>query len=111
MFRAILLQSSVVLAVVAILGGILGFRGAVSGFIGGMAYLLPNLLFAIRLRMLAASGRGSAAAFLVGEMLKLVGTLAILALAQRWYDVHWLAMLIGLFAALKANLFAFLLKT
>ena len=48
--------------------------------------------------------------FGIGELAKVLGTIAVLAVAQRYYDVHWLTMLVGLFAALKANLFAFLLK-
>jgi ATP synthase protein I len=111
MLKVVLLQLGVLTVVVAILGGILGVRGAASGLIGGAAYILPNLLFAIRLRVLSASGRGSAPGFMVGQLLKLAGTIAFLAIAQRYYELHWLAMLAGLFAALKANLFAFLLKT
>lgn len=110
MFRAILLQLAVVLVAVAILTGIFGIRGAVSGFIGGMAYFVPNLLFAIRLGMLSATGRTGPMSFMAGELLKLVATVVLLVLAQRWFDVHWPAMLLGLFAALQANLFAFLLK-
>ena len=111
MLKVVFLQLGVVAVVVAILGGILGIRGAASGLIGGAAYILPNLFFAIRLRMLTASGQGSAPGFMVGQILKLMGTIVFLAIAQQYYEVHWLAMLAGLFAALKANLFAFLLKT
>ena len=111
MFRAILLQLGVVLVAVAILAGIFGIRGAVSGCIGGMAYFVPNLLFAVRLRMLSAVGRTGPMSFMAGELLKLMATVALLVLAQGWVDVLWPAMLLGLFAALQANLFAFLLKT
>ena len=111
MLKVVCLQLGVVAVVVAILGGILGIRGAASGLIGGAAYILPNLFFAIRLRMLTASGQGSAPGFMVGQIFKLMGTIVFLAIAQQYYEVHWLAMLAGLFAALKANLFAFLLKT
>jgi len=79
--------------------------------LGGAAYLLPNLFFVVRLRSAARRGQASAATFFVGELVKILATIVILAAAQRFYEVHWLAMLIGLFAALKANLFAFLLKT
>ena len=76
-----------------------------------MAYLLPNTIFVVRLRIASASGQASAATFFVGELFKVVATILLLAVAQTYFEVHWLALLIGLFAALKANLFAFLLKT
>ena len=111
LIRVIFLQSCVVLAVVAILGLLIGPRGAVSGLIGGLAYVLPNLLFVLRLKLTSASRQASVTGFMAGELLKLAATLAVIVCAQHWYNVHWLAMLVGLFAALKANLFAFLLKT
>lgn len=111
MFKTVLLQVAMTLVVAGLAGLWVGTRGAVSAALGGLAYLLPNLLFVVRLRSAASRGQASAATFFVGELVKVLATILILAAAQRFYDVHWLAMLIGLFAALKANLFAFLLKT
>jgi ATP synthase protein I len=65
----------------------------------------------VRLKSAAASGKASPVSFFVGELAKIFATVVLLAAAHRFFNVHWLAMLVGLFVALKANLFAFLLKT
>lgn len=111
MFRIVLLQLAATLVVAVVAGLWVGPRGAVSAALGGAAYILPNLLFVVRLAAASKRGQASTATFFVGELVKILATIVILAAAQRFYDVHWLAMLVGLFAALKANLFAFLLKT
>jgi ATP synthase protein I len=111
MFKIVYLQLIATLVAAGLAGLWVGTRGALSVLIGGAAYLLPNLLFVVRLRSASSRGQASAATFFVGELVKIVATIGILAAAQRWYDVHWLALLVGLFVALKANLFAFLLKT
>lgn len=110
MLKVVLLQSLSMLLVALVAGVWIGERGLMSALFGGLAYILPNLLFVLRLSAAAATGRASPTAFFVGELGKVLGTIAILAAAQRYYDVHWLTMLIGLFVVLKANLFAFLLK-
>ncbi|APR02994.1 ATP synthase protein I [Thauera chlorobenzoica] len=52
------------------------------------------------------------AAFVAGELIKLASIVGLLGLVLVLYpDVHWGALLIGLILALKANLFAFLVKT
>jgi ATP synthase protein I len=109
--KVILLQCAVVLAASVMMMPWLGSNGAVSALLGGLSYLLPNTIFVLRLQIASASGQASAATFFVGELFKVVATVALLAVAQAYFEVHWLALLIGLFAALKANLFAFLLKT
>lgn len=111
MFKAILLQSGIVVLASLAVFPFWGVQGAVSVVLGGAAYAVPNALFVVRLRLASASGKASAVTFFVGELLKVLATIALLAMAHRWVDVQWLALLIGLFAALKANLFAFLLKT
>ena len=111
MFKAVLLQATLVAVAVAVAGTFFGMHSAVSLLVGGLAYLLPNLLFVVRLSALAASGRASAVSFLVGEAIKVATSVAILVGAQGIIpDLQWLALLIGLFVALKANLFALLLK-
>ena len=48
---------------------------------------------------------------LAGEFVKIASTVGLLATVQLVYaDVHWLALFIGFVVALKANLFAFLVK-
>lgn len=111
MLKAIGLQVGLIAVVALVAGGWVGARGAISALIGGAAYLVPNLLFVLRLKLAAATGRASVATFFAGELFKVAATIGILVVAQKFYDVHWLALLVGLFAALKANLFAFLLKT
>lgn len=111
MIKVVFLQSAMILIVAGLAGLWVGTRGAFSALLGGAAYMLPNLLFVVRLRAAATSGRASAATFFVGELIKIALTIVLLAAAQAYYDVHWLALLVGLFVALKANLFAFLLKT
>lgn len=112
MLKAILLQCGLILVVAALGVGFVGARGGYSALLGGLAYLLPNLVFVVRLKAAAASGRASPAGFFIGELGKVVATVGILIAVQQWYvDVHWIMMLVGLFAALQANLFAFLVKT
>lgn len=111
LFKAIFLQLGVVLVAVVLGGWWADARGAISALIGGVSYLVPNLLFVVRLKLSTASGQASAMTFFAGEFFKVAATIGILIVAQKFYDVHWLYMLIGLFAALQANLFAFLLKT
>ena len=51
-------------------------------------------------------------AFVVGEFFKIASIVGLLALVWALYpQLHWGGMLIGLILALKANLFAFLVKT
>lgn len=111
MLKTIGLQLGAVLVIAAVAGGWIGAQGAISVLIGGASYLVPNLLFVLRLKIAAASGRANAMTFFAGEFFKVAATIGILVAAHKFYDVHWLALLVGLFAALKANLFAFLLKT
>ena len=111
MLKALALQVTLVLVAAAATWLWLGASGALSVVLGGSAYLVPNAVFVIRLRLSTASGQASAVTFFVGELLKVLATVTLLAVAQSWFDVNWLAMLLGLFVALKANLFAFLLKT
>ena len=82
-----------------------------SALVGGSAYLIPNLLFVLRLEVAAVARRANGVTFVLGELFKVTATIVTLVVVQRWIDLHWLAMLAGLFAVLQANLFAFLLKT
>lgn len=110
MLKVILLQGFLVALAIAISTWFVGERGGYSALIGGLAYLLPNLLFVLRLGRADAAGQASVPMFFVGEFLKLVCTLAILFVAARFYPVQWLCLMGGLLAAVKTNLFALLLK-
>lgn len=88
-----------------------GQHGAVSAGLGGAAIVIPNLFFALSLWAAAKSGRASVARFFAGELIKVAATLALLVIVAGAYrDLHWLALLAGMFVALKANLFVILIK-
>lgn len=124
MRKAIILQAVVVLVATAIAAALFGPRSASSLLLGGLAYLVPNALFVAALSG-AAGGRTGlstqaekqaatlfAGGFFAGELLKIAATLAILVGAHfAVANLQWLALLAGLFFALKANLLALLLKT
>jgi ATP synthase protein I len=108
MFIAVGLQIAAV-AVLALAAGI-GFDWSSAGFLvlGGAAAIIPNSLFALRL----AIQRGKSAesypvVFFLGEFAKIGLTIALIALIARTFPAtNWLALLIGLIAALQAPLFA-----
>ena len=110
MLKVILLQATLTGLAALVCGLLAGVSAALSALIGGLAYLLPNLMFVLRLRRADASGQASVAMFFVGELIKVVCTVVILFVAVRYYPVHWLSLMVGVLAAVKANLFAFLLK-
>jgi ATP synthase protein I len=111
MLKVVSLQLVALILVAVIAGLWVGGRGAISALIGGSAYLIPNLLFVLRLEFAANHGRANVVTFVAGELFKVTATIVTLVVVQRWVDLHWLAMLGGLFAVLQANFFAFLLKT
>jgi len=113
MYKAVFLQVCATILVTLIAGAIVGVRGALSAALGGAACFLPNLMFALRLHALSARPAASyPVAFFVGEIIKVASTVGLLAAVQFVYpDVHWLTLIIGAIVALKANLFAFLVKT
>lgn len=108
MFVAVGLQVAAV-AVLALMAGV-GFNWSSAGFLalGGLAAIIPNSLFALRLTM----HRGKPAesypvVFFLGEVVKIGLTVALIALIARSFtEANWLALLIGLIAALQAPLFA-----
>jgi ATP synthase protein I len=111
MFKTLLLQVAVILAVAAGAGLLAGSNGALSALAGGGAYFLPNLLFVLRVRLAIATRQAGAAGFLVGEAVKLLAVIALLMFLPRMIEVNWPALIAGLFAVLFVNLFALLLKT
>jgi ATP synthase protein I len=111
MFRAVFHQSVATLIAAGLAGIFAGWHGAVSAGLGGAAIVLPNLMFALSLWAGAKSGKASMVRFFVGEMLKVAATLALLAIVAGAYrELSWLALLAGVFLALKANLFVILIK-
>lgn len=111
MFRAVFHQGVATLVVAGLAWFWVGPHGAVSAGLGGAAIVIPNLFFALSLWAAAKSGRASVGRFFVGEFFKVAATLALLVIVAGAYrDVHWLALLAGMFVALKANLFVILIK-
>jgi ATP synthase protein I len=111
MFKTLLLQAAVILAVAATAGLLAGSGGALSALVGGAAYFLPNLLFVLRLRLAVMTQQVGVAGFLIGEAVKLFAVIALLMFLPRMIEVNWPALIAGLFAVLFVNLFALLLKT
>jgi ATP synthase protein I len=111
MFRAVFHQAVATLIVAGIAWFWVGRHAAVSAAMGGAAIALPNLFFALSLWAAAKSGRASVGRFFVGELIKIAATLALLAIVAGAYrELNWLALLAGVFLALKANLIVILTK-
>lgn len=111
MLKTVLLQLGASLVATAIAAVFFGLSGAVSAAYGALACVLPSLMFALRLGVLAKRQNATVTAFVVGEFIKIASIVGLLVLFPVLYpEVHWGALLIGLILALKANLFAFLVR-
>ena len=105
MGTAVALQWGVILALagVAWLWG--GDKSAASLLIGGASVALPNTLLAAWLTArIRRAGTAGPAAMLGGELGKLAMTVALLvAVVKSSPGVSWLALIVGLIGALKAQ--------
>ena len=113
MLKAVLLQLGATILAVVISAALFGMRGAISAAGGGLACVLPSWMFAMRLSAITRkTGSATVTAFVAGEFIKIASIVGLLVLVWAVYpDLHWGGMLVGLILALKANLFAFLVKT
>ncbi|MDR2014896.1 MAG: ATP synthase subunit I [Azoarcus sp.] len=113
MHKAVLLQLAAALMATAVAGALLGARGFFSAMFGGLAYVVPSVFFAWRLWLASwRKERDKVTAFMAGELTRLLSTAGLLALVAVLYkDLHWGAFLVGLALTVKANLFAFFMKT
>lgn len=113
MKRAVLYQFAATLLVTLAAAVIAGQQAALSALAGGVASLVPNLLFAVRLGLVInRSGASYPVNFFVGEFVKIGATIGILAIVIRsWPGVHWPSLLIGLAVVLHASFFAFWKKS
>jgi len=113
MLKAVILQLIATLVAAALSGALFGVSGAISAAGAGLACALPSGLFALRLAAITRrTGTATVTAFVAGEFLKIASIVGLLVLVWAVYpDLHWGGMLVGLILALKANLFAFLVKT
>ena len=100
---------------------------ALSAFWGMVAVALPSSVFALRLSIGARSaeqaGEGTqgtqgsqgspadVAVFLVGEILKIVATVLLLALVAKWFaQLVWWALLLSVVLTIKSYFLIFLVK-
>ena len=103
---------------------------ALSAFWGMVAVALPSSVFALRLSIGARSaeqaGKGTkgtkgtqcsqgspadVAVFLVGEILKIVATVLLLALVAKWFaQLVWWALLLSVVLTIKSYFLIFLVK-
>lgn len=106
MFAAVGSQVVVVMALTLLTGALFGWSSARDVALGGAAAILPNGLFALRLAIHRNRAPESyPVVFFLGEFFKIGLTVALLALAvQQVADLQWLALLVGLIAAVKAPL-------
>ncbi|HQR56430.1 MAG TPA: ATP synthase subunit I [Burkholderiaceae bacterium] len=112
MFRIVLLQI-LTTAVVSLLSALIGGApAAISALLGGAACFIPNGLFALKLAAAARRPQGTdAGVFLIGEFVKVVSTIALLAVIVATYkNLVWLAMLVSIIAVLKSYVLALLIK-
>ena len=113
MYKMVFLQLGATLVATAIAAVFFGVHGAMSAALAGLACVVPNAVFAFRLGLVVKrTGNASAVGFFVGEFVKLATIVGLLVLARALYaDLHWGGLFVGLILVLKANLFAFLVKT
>ena len=109
---AVALQALVVLVLAAGAALVAGVSGAWHPVLGGLAAIVPNGLFALRLALHRNRRPESyPVVFFLGEFAKIGLTVGLLALIIRSVpDLQWLPMLIGLIAAVKAPLFLGLVR-
>jgi len=113
MYKVIVLQLGGTIVAAALSAVFFGFHGAITATLVGLAFTVPNALLVIKLTLAAMKTESvSPTVFFVGEGVKLLAIIGLLVLIQVLYaDMHWGAFIVGLVLMLKANLFAFLVKT
>jgi ATP synthase protein I len=110
MFAAVGLQVASIILLGLAAGMVFDWTSAKFFVLGGMAAVIPNALFALRLALQRGRTPESyPAVFFLGEFAKIGLTVGLLAwLVHAMPDVNWLALVLGLIVALKAPLFALL---
>ncbi|MCX7897550.1 MAG: ATP synthase subunit I [Rhodocyclaceae bacterium] len=110
MLKVVALQAGAVSVAAATLALFRGGEEARSLLLGGLAYWLPNLVFAWRQSRAARQGRASAVGFMIAEAAKLAAVVCLLYGLTRLAAVSWLAVIAGLFVVMLVNLFVLLLR-
>ena len=108
MLRVIGLQVAATIVVAIASGLIGGTSAAASALLGGAACFVPNALYAANLAWARSrSASLGVMAVLVGEFVKIGLSIAALALVAALYrDVVWVAVIVAVIAALKAQFLA-----
>lgn len=112
MLLRIFVGQIVTAVVVALLAGFGGVAASVSALLGGLSCALPNVLFALRLR-LAASRPGGAqpGSFFSGELVKVASTVMLLFGSVWGYrDLVWWAFIAGVVVTLKSYFVILLIR-
>lgn len=102
--RVLVAQAGMTLVAVVVSWLVAGVEAGASALLGALSCFIPNALFATRLILGMVAGRpASPGKFLVGELVKLFASVALLVLvvyvAQSW--LVWPALLFGLLMVLK----------
>lgn len=113
MLRAVYLQIGAAVLTMLIVGLFVGTRGAISAGLAGVSCILPNAWFALRLKTMSKRpGNSIPAQFFIGELIKVVATIGLLAIAIKIYpEMHWPSLLIGIIVILQVSFFAFWKKS
>lgn len=113
MFRAVLLQCGAAFLMIVGASLLIGVRGGVSVGLGALACILPNLVFALRLKSMSnRPGASFPANFFIGEFVKIAATIGLLAIAIKGYpEMHWPSLLIGFAIVLQSGFIAFWKKS
>jgi ATP synthase protein I len=113
MFKVILLQVAATIITALAAAWFAGTRGLVSAALGGAVCVLPNFLFALRLKLAAnRPGASYPVNFFLGEFVKIAATIGLLVFVVKEYtDLHWPSLLVGLGLALQAGFLAFWKKS
>lgn len=102
--RALVAQAVMLVFSVVVSWLVAGSYAALSALVGGLAYFVPNALFALRLLMgLLRTSEVSPFTFFIGEAFKLGSAMVVLGLVA-WQGQSWLvwpALLFGLLCVLK----------
>lgn len=108
MLASVGLQVAAVLLLGLLTGVVSNWTSAWFFVLGGLAAIIPNALFALRLAVQKGrSPESYPVVFFLGEALKIGLTLGLLAwIVKANPDVRWLPMILGLIVALKVPLFA-----
>jgi ATP synthase protein I len=108
--RVLKIQWAAVLVVSAV-GALFSAHAALSAGAGGIAYALPNSLFALILVLKSRVQGANPVSFFLGEGVKIILAIAILGLISKVLpSVVWPAVIAGLTVVVKSQLVAFIFK-